>query len=69
MPFDFKNCTEEELWKYVGEHLSKNGFDAFYKTQQTEAQTQFETTHLTCIPVIIIIHWASFRNAKEESIS
>ena len=28
MAIDFKNCTEEQLWKYVGVHLSKNGFDA-----------------------------------------
>ena len=28
MGIDFENCTPEELWKYVGEHLSKNGLDA-----------------------------------------
>lgn len=25
---DLKNCTEEELWKFVGGHLSDRGFDA-----------------------------------------
>ncbi len=25
---DFSNCSEEELWHYVGSHLSSNGFDA-----------------------------------------
>jgi hypothetical protein len=24
---DWKNCTEEELWKYVASHLAKNGID------------------------------------------
>lgn len=28
MKIDLKNCSEEELWKYVGKHLSANGFDA-----------------------------------------
>ena len=28
MGINFKNCTLEELWKYVGEHLSKSGLDA-----------------------------------------
>lgn len=28
MKINFKTCNEEELWKYVGGHLSKNGFDA-----------------------------------------
>lgn len=28
MKIDFKNCTEEELWKYVGSHLSRSGIDA-----------------------------------------
>lgn len=28
MKIDFKTCSEEELWKYVGSHLSKNGIDA-----------------------------------------
>jgi hypothetical protein len=28
MSIDFSSCTEEELWKYVGSHLAKNGFDA-----------------------------------------
>jgi hypothetical protein len=27
MKIDFKNCTEEELWKYVALHLEKRGFD------------------------------------------
>lgn len=28
MKIDFANCTEEELWKYVGTHLAQNGIDA-----------------------------------------
>lgn len=28
MKINLKTCTEEELWKYVGDHLSKNGIDA-----------------------------------------
>lgn len=28
MEINFKTCTEEELWKYVGGHLSKNGIEA-----------------------------------------
>lgn len=28
MKINFKTCTEEELWKYVGYHLSKNHIDA-----------------------------------------
>ena len=28
MSFEFKNCSEEELWRYVGKQLSRNGFDA-----------------------------------------
>lgn len=28
MKIDFKTCSEEELWKLVGSHLSKNGIDA-----------------------------------------
>lgn len=28
MKIDFKTCSEEELWKYVGSHLAKNGIDA-----------------------------------------
>jgi hypothetical protein len=28
MKFNFKSCSEEELWKFVGSHLSKNNFDA-----------------------------------------
>ncbi|MBA2405022.1 MAG: nucleotidyltransferase [Bdellovibrionales bacterium] len=28
MKIDFKTCNEEQLWKYVGRHLSKNGIDA-----------------------------------------
>lgn len=28
MKFDYKNATEEELWKFVGKHLADNGFDA-----------------------------------------
>jgi hypothetical protein len=28
MKIDFKNCSEEELWKFVGGHLSRNGIDA-----------------------------------------
>ena len=28
MSIDLKNATEEELWKFVGKHLAKNGFDA-----------------------------------------
>lgn len=28
MKIDFQKCTEEDLWKYVGAHLSKNGVDA-----------------------------------------
>lgn len=27
MKFDFKNCTEEELWKYVASHLKRKGID------------------------------------------
>jgi len=27
MTFNFKQCTEEELWKYVAVHLKKNGID------------------------------------------
>ena len=27
MKIDFKNCTEEELWKFVATHLKKNGID------------------------------------------
>lgn len=27
MKIDFKNCTEEELWKYVAVHLKKRGID------------------------------------------
>ncbi len=27
MSIDFKNCTEEELWKYVASHLEANGMD------------------------------------------
>lgn len=28
MKIDFNTVTEEELWKFVGKHLSDNGFDA-----------------------------------------
>lgn len=28
MKINFKTCSEKELWKYVGSHLSKNGIDA-----------------------------------------
>jgi hypothetical protein len=28
MKINLKTCNEEELWKYVGAHLSKNGFEA-----------------------------------------
>jgi hypothetical protein len=28
MKIDFKTCSEEELWKFVGSHLSMNGIDA-----------------------------------------
>jgi len=28
MKINLKSCTEEELWKFVGGHLSKNGIDA-----------------------------------------
>lgn len=28
MAINLSSCSEEELWKYVGEHLSTNGFDA-----------------------------------------
>lgn len=28
MKINLKTCTEEELWKYVGSHLEKNGFKA-----------------------------------------
>jgi hypothetical protein len=28
MKINLKTCSEEELWKYVGAHLSKNGIDA-----------------------------------------
>ncbi len=28
MKINLKKCSEEELWKYVGSHLSKNGIDA-----------------------------------------
>ena len=28
MKINFKACTEEELWKFVGSHLSTNGLDA-----------------------------------------
>lgn len=28
MKIDFACCTEEELWKFVGSHLNKNGIDA-----------------------------------------
>lgn len=28
MKINFKTCNETELWKYVGKHLSDNGFDA-----------------------------------------
>jgi hypothetical protein len=27
MNIDFKNCTEEELWKYVAVHLKKHNID------------------------------------------
>ena len=27
MNFDFKNCTEEDLWKYIASELSKNDID------------------------------------------
>lgn len=27
MKLDYQNCTEEQLWKYVGSHLKKNGID------------------------------------------
>jgi hypothetical protein len=27
MKIDFKNCTEEELWKYVAVHLKKRNID------------------------------------------
>jgi hypothetical protein len=27
MKIDFKNCSEEELWKYVGSHLSAQGIE------------------------------------------
>lgn len=27
MKIDFKNCTEEELWKYVASHLERKGID------------------------------------------
>ncbi|MEZ4873395.1 MAG: nucleotidyltransferase [Bdellovibrionales bacterium] len=27
MKFDFKNCSEEALWKYVASHLNKKGID------------------------------------------
>ena len=27
MKIDFKNCTEEELWKYVASHLKQKGID------------------------------------------
>jgi hypothetical protein len=28
MKINFKNCSEEELWKYVATHLKKNGIDS-----------------------------------------
>ncbi|WP_044557483.1 hypothetical protein [Halobacteriovorax marinus] len=28
MRIDFKNCSEEELWLYVGKHLAIHGFEA-----------------------------------------
>ena len=28
MEIDLKNCTEEDLWKYVATHLEKRGFNA-----------------------------------------
>ena len=28
MKIDLKTCSEEELWKYVGSHLTEHGFDA-----------------------------------------
>lgn len=28
MKIDFKNCNEEELWKYVGTHLSSHSVNA-----------------------------------------
>ena len=28
MTLDFKNVTEEELWRFVSKHLADNGFDA-----------------------------------------
>lgn len=28
MKIDFKNCTEEELWKYVATHLKSKGIDS-----------------------------------------
>jgi hypothetical protein len=28
MSIDYKNCSEEELWKYVGAHLSANDIEA-----------------------------------------
>lgn len=28
MTIDFKNCSEEDLWKFVGSHLARNGIDA-----------------------------------------
>lgn len=28
MRIDFKKCNEEELWKYVGSHLSEYGIDS-----------------------------------------
>ena len=28
MKFDYKNATEEDLWKYIGKHLADNGIDA-----------------------------------------
>lgn len=28
MKINFKNCSEEELWKYVATHLKQNGIDS-----------------------------------------
>ena len=28
MKINFSTCSEEQLWKFVGSHLSKNGIDA-----------------------------------------
>lgn len=38
MKIDFKNCTEETLWKFVATHLKKNGIDTIFRSGSSSGQ-------------------------------